>query len=661
MNAPAAGQGRRIGVFLCHCGTTISDVVDIGAVARFARGLDGVVTVHDAPFLCGDSGQRLIREEIRDGGLSRVVVAACSPLVHDQTFRRAVQAAGLNPYTLQIANIREQVSRVTPGRALATEKAEALVGGAVRRVARNEPLKIRQHPVVQSTLVVGAGVAGIEAALRLADAGKKVVLVEQAPSIGGHMMLLARTYPTLDCAACTIVPKMASAAGNPDLTLLTNSSVEAVGGHVGRFTIRVRTRPRFVDAASCTGCGLCVERCPCRTVPSEVDGGQLERTAIHFPVPQAVPWVPVVDRAACAAFSAQPACRICQEVCPCNAVDFEQQDEVRDLEAGAVILATGFSLFDPRRAAEYGHGRWSNVVTSLQFERLCHPSGPTGGRIVLKNGRRPTSIAIVHCVGSRDRRFNRHCSRVCCTASLKLALLAREQTGASVVNFFTDMRAAGKHGEEFYEQVQRAGVTFVQGRGTEVVCGRGKLLVSAEDTLLGRRVTAPVDMVVLAVGMEPRADAADVARLFGIGRDEQGFFAESHLKFAPVQTSVEGVFIAGCCQGPKDIPESVAQGAAAAAGALHFIDRGVVDVAPTVAAVDPQRCSGCRLCVGDCPYKAIEIVRVAGRAVASVNDVLCQGCGSCAATCPAGAISQCGFTSPQIFAEIEGLLAGSGY
>lgn len=658
MSAPA-GEGHRIGVFLCHCGTTIADAVDIGAVAHLARGLDGVVKVHDAPFLCADSGQRLIREEIRTEGLTRVVVAACSPLVHDQTFRRTVQAAGLNPFTLQIANIREQVSRVTPDRALATEKAGALVAGAVRRVARNEPLHITQHPVVRSTLVVGAGVAGIEAALRLADAGTKVLLVEQAPSIGGHMMRLARTYPTLDCSACTIVPKMASAAGHPDITLFTNSSVEAVGGHVGRFTVRVRTRPRFVDPARCTGCGLCVDRCPCRDVPSEVDGSLGKRTAIHFPLPQAVPWVPVIDRAACAAYGARTTCRICQEVCPCAAIDFGQQDEVHDLVAGAVILATGFALFDPRRAAEYGFGRWGNVVTSMQFERLCHPSGPTGGRIVLKSGRQPESIAIVHCVGSRDRRFNRHCSRVCCTAALKLALLAREQTGARVVNFFIDVRAAGKHGEEFYERVQRAGVTFVQGRGTEVVCGQGKLLVNAEDTLLGRRVTVPVDMVVLAVGMEPRADAADVARLFGIGCDEEGFFTESHLKFAPVQTAVEGVFIAGCCQGPKDIPESVAQGAAAAAGALEFINRGVVEVAPTVAAVDPLRCSGCRLCVGDCPYEAIEIVHAAGRDVARVDDLRCQSCGSCAATCPAGAISQRGFTTPQIFAEIEGLLAGS--
>ncbi len=658
MSAPQSGPPPRIGVFLCHCGTGISEALDLGALVRSAAALDGVVTVHQTPFLCAESGQRLIREEIRGERLSRVVVAACSPLMHERTFRRTVQAAGLNPFTLQIANIREQVSWVTPERSRATEKGAALVAAAVRRVARHEQLPVGQRPVVQNTLVVGGGIAGVEAALRLAEAGKQVTLVEQAPSLGGHMAQLARTYPTLDCSECVIMPKVASVAEHPNITLLTNSRVEAVGGQVGRFTVRVRTKPRFVDAARCTGCGICVDRCPCRGVPSAFDEGLGTRTAVHFPMPQSVPRVPVIDRAACAAHDPRQACRICQEVCPCDAVDFGQQDLVRDLEAGAVILATGFDLFDPRRATEYGYGRWANVVTSLQLERLCDPGGPTGGRIVMKSGRQPGSIAIVHCVGSRDRRFNRHCSRVCCTASLKLALLARQQTGARVVNFFIDMRAAGKHGEEFYEQVQRSGVMFVQGRGTEVICGRGKLLVKAEDTLLGRTVSVPVDMVVLAVGMEPRGDAAHVAGLFGISLGEQGFFTERHLKFSPVQTQVEGVFVAGCCQGPKDIPESVAQGAAAAAGALQFIDPGVVDVSPTVAEVDEGRCSGCRLCVGDCPYRAIEIVRVAQREVARVNALLCQGCGSCAATCPAGAIKQHGFTTGQIFAEIEGLLAG---
>jgi heterodisulfide reductase subunit A len=647
---------ERIGVFLCHCGTNISDAVDVAAVAAGARRLAGVVAVRDARFLCADTGQRLIREAVRAEGLTRVVVAACSPLLHERTFRDAVQAGGLNPFQLQIANIREQVAWVTPDLRQATEKGAAVVAAAVRRVARHEPLQARQVPVAAAALVVGAGIAGIEAALRLADAGRRVFLVEQQPSIGGHMARLARTFPALDCSACVIVPRMASVAEHPNITLLTGSDVEAVGGHVGSFRVRVRTRPRFVDERRCTGCGICVERCPRTGIPAEAEGGLGTRSVIHFPFAQAVPWAPVVDRAACEA-SGGGSCRVCQEVCPREAIDFGQREEVRELEAGAVILATGFGLFDPARAIELGYGRWDNILTSMQFEHLCHPSGPTGGRILMKDGRQPERIAILHCVGSRDHRFNRHCSRVCCTASLKLALLARRQTGARVINFYTDLRVAGKHCEEFYEQVQRAGVDFFHGRGTEVISCQRELLVKAEDTLLGRQVMVPVDMVVLAVGMEPRPDAKRLGALFGVGCGEEGFFRERHLKFSPVQTAVDGVFIAGACQGPKDIPESVAQGAAAAAGALLLIDRGVVELQPTVARVDPARCSGCGLCVGDCPFQAVEVAESGGRAVAAVSEVLCKGCGSCAATCPAGAISQLGFTAAQIGAELEGALA----
>jgi heterodisulfide reductase subunit A len=657
------GEGRevaaqpRIGVFVCHCGNNISDAVDVASVVAAARGLEGVVAVLDARFLCADTGQRLVREVIRRDRLTGVVMAGCSPQMHEQTFRQVVQSAGLNPFLLQIANIREQVSWVTPERGAATGKAAALVAAAVRRVSRHEPLQARQVPVTQTTLVVGAGVAGIETALRVADAGKRVILVEREPSIGGHLARLARTYPTLDCSACVLVPKMASAAEHPQILLFTNTRVEAVGGHVGNFRVRLRTLPRSINEADCTGCGLCVERCPWGDIPSEVDEGLGTRTAVHFPFPQAVPWVPVIDRATCAHFQSRT-CGICRQVCPSGAVDFEQQDEVREVEAGAVVLATGFKLFDAGRASEYGYGRWPNVVTSLQFERMCHPSGPTGGRILLKSGRPPRSIAILHCVGSRDRRYNRHCSRVCCTTALKLALLARRQGVADVVDFFIDMRASGKQAEEFYELVQRSGVTFVQGRGAEVTCSGGTLQVRAEDAHLGRPVTVPAEMVVLAVGMEPHRDAAALAGLFGIACGEQGFFSERHLKFAPVQTAVEGVFIAGACQGPKDVPESVAQGGAAAAGVLALMVRGVVEIMPTVAAVDPGRCSGCGICLRECPYQALEIVASGERAVARVNDVLCKGCGSCVVSCPAGAVTQFGFTAGQLGAEVAGAVRG---
>jgi heterodisulfide reductase subunit A len=651
----ASSDPERIGVYLCHCGTNIADAVDMPRLADFARRQPGVALVRECRFLCAESGQRLIQRDIEAVSLGRVVVAACSPLMHETTFRMACQAAGLNPFNLQIANIREQVSWVVPERASATEKSMAVLAAAVRRVSLHVPLEVKQVPVVRSVLVVGAGIAGIEAALRLADAGKRVYLVEREASIGGHMAMLDRTFPTLDCSACILVPRMASVADHPQVTLLTNTEVTQVRGFVGNFEVRVRTQPRYVNQSTCTGCGECVERCPVRGISSEFNQGLGTRSAVHFPFPQAVPNLPIVDPPHCTHFT-EGSCTLCQDTCPAQAIDLGQQATVQDLEVGAIILATGFQLFDPKRAIEYGYGRWDNILTSLQFERLCHPSGPTGGRILCADGRPPESVAILHCIGSRDIAYNRHCSEVCCMAALKFALTTRRQTGAKVFDFYIDMRVSGKHCEEFYEQVQRAGVVFIHGKGAEVIRREGRLLVKAEDVVLGRRVIVPVDMVVLAVAMEPRADSAQIAHLFGIGCTQQGFFMERHLKFGPVDAAAEGIFVAGACQGPKDIPESVAQGGAAAARALGLIDRGSVDIVPTVASVATSLCGGCHLCLHECPYQAIEAVDEDGRRVVRVNEVLCKSCGSCTATCPAGAITQHGFTQHQLFAEIEGLL-----
>lgn len=648
-------QPDRIGVYVCHCGTNIARTVDIVDVVEYARRLEGVVIVRDHTYLCSDTGQNLIQEDIRTLGLTRVVIAACSPLLHEPTFRRTCQAAGLNPFNLQIANIREHVAWVTADAHQATQQSKGILVAAVRRVKLHQSLEAKQVAVTPTVLIVGGGVAGIEAALRLANAGKQVFLVEREPSIGGHMAMLDKTFPTLDCAVCTLAPKMVDVAGHPHIKLLSYSQVEAVSGFVGNFHVRVRQKTRYLDEALCTGCGFCVEKCPWQNIPSEFEQGMGTHPAVYFPFTQAVPHLPLIDPSHCAHFQ-WDTCQTCQRLCPTGAIDFELQDQIQEFDVGAIILATGFQLFDPSRAIQYGYGRWDNILTSLQFERLCHPSGPTGGQIVMKDGREPERIAILHCIGSRDEKFNRHCSRICCMTSLKFAILVRERTQARVFEFYIDMRAVGKGYEEFYEQVQRTGVTFIHGKGAEVIYREGKLLVKAEDTLLGRRVIVPVDMVVLAAGLEPRQDAAETAALFGIDHDPAGFFMEKHPKLAPVETVVEGIFIAGACQGPKDIPDSVAQGAAAAAGALTLIDKGVVEIEPIAAAINPALCSNCQLCLGDCSYQAISQVSFQERTVAWINEVLCQACGTCVTTCPAGAITQHGYTNEQIFAEIEGLL-----
>ncbi len=1114
----------KIGVYVCHCGLNIAGKVDVERVVEFAATLPGVTVARDYTFMCSDPGQGLIERDIREGLVNRVVVASCSPLMHEVTFRRATAAGGISPFYFQMASIREHVSWVTDDSEDATAKAKALVAGAVRRVAANELLDRREVPVHPDVLVVGGGIAGIHAALTLAGAGKRVYLVEREPSIGGHMAQFDKTFPTLDCAACILTPKMVQVGQHPSIELLTYSEVEEVSGYVGNFTVKVRRKPRYIDADLCNGCGLCVETCSWRGVPSEFDEGLGTRPVVYMSFPQAVPRLPVIDRAgtspctfncpagikahgyvslvrggryeeafnlvrqatplvgslgyacyapcedACsrgrlegalpirrlkrfvadtlygvgpapaptpaeptgkrvavigsgpagltaawqlavrghqvtifeaapepggmlrvaipayrlptpivdadiesvtalgveivtstrvedleelrrlgydailvatgthrsvrlgvegeelpgvltaldflrsvklgepvdlrgkvvavvgggnvaidaarsalrlaatgvhlvslearqempayswevdeavaegvllhnswgvlrfdgegsvrrvelkrctAVFDAQgrfnpqydesvvqdldcgaviaavgmtadaggfapplltgragtieadpetlqtplahvfvagdvvtgpstiaqaagqgrraafmidrylagreldaaefarvlpavdaaevlarprspgrreplaPAsrvvaapsdfaptepplgeeearssaercldCGVCSEcgqcvaVCPTHAVDLQMPEREVELQVGTIIVATGYKPFDAARIPEYGYGRYPNVYTSLEVERLANASGPTQGEIVMRDGRRPGSVGIIHCVGSRDARFNAYCSRVCCMYSLKLAHLIKERSGAEVYNFYIDMRTPGKGYEEFYTRILKEGMHLIRGRVAEVTDWaavpeeEGKLVVQVEDTLVGAVRRIPLDMVVLAVGLEPQSDAESVRRTFNISCGTEGFFTERHPKLAPVSTFTDGVFLAGACQGPKDIPDSVAQAGAAAAEALVLVDRGAVELEPSTAFIDPAACSGCRTCVGLCPFNAITFD--AERGVATVNEVLCKGCGTCVAACPSGAAQQHLFTDAQILAEIEGVLA----
>ena len=653
------GNEPRIGIYVCHCGSNIAGTVDTEAVTEFARSLEAVALARNYVFMCSEPGQEIIRNDIREAGLNRIVVAACSPTMHEITFRRVLEEAGINPYLIEIANIREHCSWVTEDRDLATEKAKALLGAAVRRVYYHQPLEARRVPFTPATLVVGGGIAGIQAALEIADAGDKVYLVEKEPSIGGHMIQLDKTFPTLDCSSCILTPKMTRVGSHPSIELLSYSQVEEVSGYIGNFKVKIRKKARYVDAEKCNGCGLCQEKCPIKT-PSEFDAALGKRKAIYTPFAQAVPNTPVIDTGHCTYFL-KGKCRLCEQVCEREAINFAQQDEIVDLEIGSIIMATGFGVFDPTPISRYGYGRLDNVITSLEFERLVSSSGPTGGEITLKDGAAPQSVAIVHCVGSRDKNYHEYCSRVCCMYALKYAHLIKEKLGAEVYNYYIDMRCFGKGYEEFYERISGEGTIFIRGKVGEVTDQavsdeeKGKLVVVAEDTLLGVLTRVPVDMVILCVALEPPPDAEAVARLFNISRSADGFFLEKHPKLDPVATTTDGVFVVGCAQGPKDIPDTVAQASAAAARVLALISQGEVEIEAATAIVDERICSGCQLCIPICPYSAISFDEE--KLVSRVNEALCKGCGACVGGCPSDAISLSHFTNEQIMAQMEGMLA----
>jgi len=651
---------ERIGVYVCHCGSNIAGIVDVQQLAEWAERLPNVVVSRDYKFMCSGPGQTLIEEDIKELGLTRVVVAACSPHLHEATFRGACQRAGLNPYLFEMASIREQVSWVTTDKALATQKAKALVNAAVRRVVLHQPLEPIIVEINPNTLVVGGGVAGIQAALEIADSGSHVYLVEREPSIGGHMAQFDKTFPTLDCAACILTPKMTAVSQHPNITLLTWSEVENVSGYVGDFNVTIRKKARKVNEELCTGCLICQEKCPKKVVDTVFEAGLGTRKAIYVPFPQAEPKFPVMDIENCIYFQ-KGTCRACEKFCPTHAIDFEQQDTILEVKVGNIVLATGYELFDPRRIPEYGYGRLKDVYTSLEFERMNSSSGPTEGRIVCRDGRTPQSVAIVHCVGSRDQNYNPYCSSICCMQSLKFAHLVKERTNAEVYNFYIDIRTAAKTYEEFYNRVLEEGVYFVRGKVGEITDvartpeEEGKLIVQVYDTLAGVQRRIPVDMVVLAAAIEPRRDAKSVGQLFGIACGADGWLVERHPKIDPVATMTEGIFIAGCAQGPKDIPTAINHGASAAARVISRIQQKQLALEPIRATINEEKCSGCRICNDLCPFNAISFIEERG--ISTINKALCQGCGTCVAACPAGAISGTGFSDEQILAQLEGLLA----
>ena len=652
---------EKVGVYVCHCGTNIAGTIDVEDVAKWAENNPNVVVSRTYEFMCSSTGQELIENDIKEKGLTRIVVASCSPHMHEKTFREATERAGLNPFFFEMANIREHGSWATNDKNAATIKAKALVNGAVERVVHHTPLEKIPVSINPNTLIVGGGIAGITAALELAEAGHHVYLVEREGTIGGHMAQIDKTFPTLDCSACILTPKMVDVGQNDNISLLTYSEVESVEGYIGEFNITVKKKARCVIEELCTSCGICEEKCPQKVIDEDYGAGLGYRKTIYRAFPQAVPGYPVLDKENCTYFQTGK-CKICEKECPTDAIDYEQQDEMINFNVGNIILATGYDLFDARQIPQYGYGKLSNVFSSLEFERMVNASGPTEGHIVLRDGvTHPESVAIVHCVGSRDQNHNEYCSKVCCMYSLKFAHLVHEHMpGAEVYNFYIDMRTPGKGYEEFYNRLLKEGTHFIRGRVAEISNAashpgeEGKLIVQAENTLLGLQQRTPVDMVILSSGIQARHDAEDVSKLFKMGCDYDGFFNERHPKLAPVSTMTDGIFIAGACQGPKDIPDTVAQGGAAASQVAKLISQGTVMMEPVRASVREDECSGCRVCNTMCPYNAIEFDEE--KEVSRVITALCQGCGTCVAACPSSVIDGAHFTNTQIYAELNGIL-----
>ena len=660
---------QRIGVFVCHCGTNIAATVDVERVAETLGHEPGVVFATHYPYMCSQTGQDMIREKIAEYALTGVVICSCSPRMHEQTFRKACEKAGLNGYMVEIANIREQCSWIHKDKEEATEKAVILGRAAIAKVQLNAPLTAGTSPVTKRALVIGGGIAGIQTALDIAEAGFEVDIVEKKPTIGGKMTQIDKTFPTLDCAACILTPKMVDCAQNEKIHIYAYSEVESVGGFVGNFHVKIRRKARFVDETKCTGCGACTEKCPQKKVPNEFNLGLDTRRAIYIPFAQAVPKVATIDADYCNMLK-NGKCGVCAKVCTAGAIDYKQQDTVIEQEYGAIVAATGFDPIKLDQFDEFAYSKSPDVVSSLEFERLMNAAGPTGGTLLRpSDGAHPKTIVFVQCVGSRcdgAQKGKSYCSKICCMYTAKHAMLCRENyPDTDVYVFYIDVRTPGKLFDEFYRRaVEEYGVHYIKGMVGKVVPEGGKLKVQASDLLDNRQLHIDADMVVLAAAIEPDKSARSIATMLTASMDTNDFFTEAHPKLRPVESPTAGVFLSGTCQGPKDIPETVAQASAAAAKVIGLLCKDSLTCNPCTAQPDEMMCNGCSSCEKVCPYGAITYIdkefrgpnrTTLIRRVAQVNPAVCQGCGACTVACPSGAMDLKGFSNKQIMAEVDAI------
>ena len=660
---------QRIGVFVCHCGTNIASTVDVRVVAENLKNEPGVVYSAEYQYMCSEAGQKMIIDAIKEYNLGGIVVCSCSPRMHEATFRKTAATAGLNPYMVEIANIREQCSWIHKDKITATQKAVVLGRAALAKVNLNAPLKAGETPVTKRALVIGGGIAGIQTALDIAEAGFPVDIVEKNPTIGGKMTQIDKTFPTLDCAACILTPKMVDCAQNENIKIYSYSEVDSVSGFVGNFTVKIRKKARYVKEDICTGCGLCTEKCPQKNVPDEFNLGLSKRRAIYIPFAQAVPKVATIDPNYCTMLKTGK-CGVCSKVCGVKAIDYTQKDEFVEEKYGAIVVATGFNPISVEKYDEFSYSKSPDVVTSLEYERLMNAAGPTSGTLLRPSDlTHPKTIVFVQCVGSRcnDERGKSYCSKICCMYTAKHAMLTREKyPDTDVYVFYIDVRTPGKNFDEFYRRaVEEYGVHYIKGMvGKVIPHADGKLEVQASDLIANEQILVNADMVVLAAAIEPDKSARSIGTMLTASMDTNDFFTEAHPKLRPVESPTAGIFLSGACQGPKDIPETVAQASAAAAKVLGVLTKNSLKGNPCVAQPDEMMCNGCSQCEKVCPYGAITYAdkeyrnfdrTMITRRVAQVNEAVCQGCGACTVTCPSGAMDLKGFSTKQIMAEVDAI------
>ncbi|HLE11761.1 MAG: disulfide reductase [Bdellovibrionales bacterium RIFOXYD12_FULL_39_22] len=659
----------RIGVFVCHCGENIGRTVDCGKVALESGKLQNVAISIDYKYMCSSPGQELIKNSIREHGLDGVVVAACSPRMHEKTFRGACAQAALNPYLCEMANIREHCSWVHDDKEAATAKAMDIVRSLVAKTVRNEKLFPIKIPVTKRALVIGGGVGGIQTALDIANSGHEVILIDKSPSIGGRMAALSETFPTLDCSQCILTPKMVDVAQHSKIKLVTYAELESVEGFVGNFKVKIRQKARYVDPIKCTGCGLCSQKCPVKNIASEFDEGLGMRRAIYTPFPQAIPNRPVIDKNNCTKLKTGK-CGVCQKICQVGAINYEDKDQIVEYEVGAIVVATGLRALETREIyPEYGQGRHKDIITAMQFERLASASGPTLGVIKRpSDGKVPEKIVFIQCAGSRDSNAGYpYCSKICCMYTAKHAMLYKHKVhdGKAFV-FYMDIRACGKNYEEFVRRgIEEDETSYLRGRVAKIYEENGQLVVNGIDTLSGEKMSIKADMVVLATAMSAQLESVHLAQLLGISYDQNNFYSELHPKLNPVDTATAGIFLAGSCAGPRDIPDTVASAGAVAAKVGGLFSKELLEREPIVACTksfsNMNTCSGCFSCLQACPYGAIEQEIIVDKKqqqkkmVAKVNQGLCQGCGSCVSICRAGCLDLKGFSDEQMYESIIGM------